>query len=92
MTCRIADMRQKEVINLHNGMRLGYVDDVEINILEGNLSAIIIGGALKFFGLLGRYDDIVIPFEKIEKIGDDLILVNFEYIPPYEPRKNWLKF
>lgn len=92
MTCKIADMRQKEVINLKNGMRLGYVDDVEIDIFDGKLTAIIIAGHLKFFGFLGRYDDIIIPFDKIEKIGEDLILVNFEYILPYEPKKSWIKF
>ena len=90
MACRIADLRQKEVINLNNGMRLGYIYDVEIDVISGNLTSIIIPGALKFFGILGRYDDIIIGFDIIEKIGDDIVLVNFEYILPYEPTKKWL--
>ena len=64
---------------------------MEIDVISGNLTSIIIPGALKFFGILGRYDDIIIGFDKIEKIGDDIVLVNFEYILPYEPTKKWLK-
>ena len=31
MKCSIADMRNKEVINLQDGTRLGFVGDVEID-------------------------------------------------------------
>lgn len=89
---KIIDLRHKEVINLHNGMRLGYVYDAEINFDTGTVTSLIIPGALKFFGILGRFDDIVIPWEKIQKIGDDIILVNFEYNFDFKQTRKFLKF
>ncbi len=75
MNCRLADMRNKEVINVKDGMRLGCVCDVEIDTCTAKLCAIIIYGRLKCFGLLGREDDIVIRWCDIEVIGEDTILV-----------------
>ncbi len=74
-SCRVFDMGYKEVINLHDGARLGYVGDVDIELESGRVTALIIPGRLRFFGLLGREDDYVIPWESIEKIGEDIILV-----------------
>lgn len=74
--CRVTDLRHKEVINLHNGMRLGYIYDAEFSKTNRNISALIIAGKPRFFGLLGRFDDIIIPYDKISKIGEDIILVN----------------
>lgn len=82
INCRITDLRYKEVINIPTGERLGYPRDVEINMKTGALSAIVVPGALKFFGLFGRMPDIVIPWENIDKIGDDIILVNCTQIAP----------
>ena len=75
MSCRIAELRHKEVINQSDGMRLGFVDDVEINTKTAQLVSIVIYGRLKLFGLLGRYDDTVIPWCDIKLIGEDTILV-----------------
>ncbi len=75
MNCRLADMRNKEVINVKDGMRLGCVCDVEIDTCTAKLAAIVIYGRLKCFGLMGREDDIVIRWCDIEVIGEDTILV-----------------
>lgn len=76
MSCRIAELRHKEVINQSDGMRLGFVDDVEIDTKNACLVAIVIYGKPKFFGLLGRCDDTVIPWRDIHLIGEDTILVS----------------
>lgn len=75
MKCRIDDLRCKEVINVCTGMRLGFVCDVIVNVVTGQLVAIILPGPCKFFGLFGREDDIVVPWECIRRIGDDIILI-----------------
>lgn len=77
MNCRIVDMRNKEVINSKDGARLGCVDDVEVDTASAKLVAIVIYGELKFFGLFGRCDDIIIGWDSIELIGEDTILVNY---------------
>lgn len=76
MQTKISDFRQKEVIDIKNGARLGFVSDVEIDPGSGSITAIILPGSGKLFGLFGKDDSIIIPWEKIEKIGGDIILVN----------------
>jgi len=78
MNCSLSQLRNKEVINSRNGCRIGYVDDLEVNTGDARVCAIIIYGRLKFFGLLGRKDDCVISWNRIELIGEDTILVNSE--------------
>ena len=78
-TTRIFDMGYKEVVNLSDGARLGYVGDVEIDVKCGKVIALVIPGRLKFFGILGREEDKIIPWDCIEKIGEEIILVRFQY-------------
>lgn len=78
MCCRIADLRNKQVVCVKNGCVLGYVSDVDIDTVDGCIKAIVIFGRPRLFGLLGREDDIVIPWIEIEVIGQETILVNTE--------------
>ncbi len=80
MTCRIADMRNKEVVNVKDGSKLGYVDDVEFDTSNAELTALVVYGKAKFFGLFGREEDIVITWQDIEVIGEDTVLVSFDTI------------
>ena len=74
-SCRIFDMGYKEVIDLETGARLGYVYDAEIELGSGRVKTLYAPGPARLFGLLGREEDVAIPWENIEKIGDDIILV-----------------
>lgn len=82
---RSSDFRQKEVINMSDGKRLGFVSDVEIDLDTGKIDAIILPGVGKLFGLLGKDNEFAIPWEKIKKIGEDIILVDLDdrYIRKY---------
>lgn len=75
MTVRIAELRDRQVICVKNGALLGMVGDIELDIETGRLSSIVIFGRPKGFGLFGRDDDLVIPWEDIEIIGNETILV-----------------
>ncbi len=72
---KTSDLKVKEVINIIDGKRLGGITDIEIDVETGKLIAIVVPGNSKFLGLFGRNDDVVIPWEKINKIGFDVILV-----------------
>ena len=76
MQCRMVELRCKEVINICDGCRLGYVGDVEVVIPEGTVSALIVPGPYRFFGLFGRGEEFYIPWECIKQIGDDIILID----------------
>ena len=71
------DFKHKEVINIKNGKRLGYVQDVTADLKTGTITSIIVPGNTKFFNLFASGNDIVIPWENITCIGDDIILVDF---------------
>ena len=71
---RALTFKQKEVINLIDGRRLGYVQDVEADFSTGEITAIVVPGTSKMFSM-GNKGDITIPWNKIKKMGDDIILV-----------------
>lgn len=73
---RIFDVRSKEVINIINGERLGYISDFEVDIETGTLTGFLMPGSAKGLGLFSKSNDILIDWNKIVKIGADTILVN----------------
>lgn len=70
-----SELRRKEIINVCDGARLGCICDLELDDCTGQITAIIVPGPSRFFGLFRGSEEIVIPFCKIQKIGDDVILV-----------------
>ena len=94
MLCRFTALRRKEVINLCDGCRLGYVGDVEVTVPEGAVKAIIVFGPCRFFGLFGRGEEFYIPWECIQRIGDEIILIDkpFQRRDPNLERKRRRKY
>lgn len=75
---RASEFRNKEVINLANNERLGYISDFEICTSNGEVSAIIVPEKTKLFSA-GKSNGIRIPWSKISGIGEDIVLVNFVF-------------
>lgn len=69
------DFKHKEVININDGKRLGYVEDVCADLESGTITSIIVPGNNKFMGMFSGGNEIVIDWQKIKCIGDDVILV-----------------
>ena len=72
--CSTGDIRDKEIINLCDGMRLGYATDFEISVCDARIVSLIVPACGGFLGL-SQGEGIVIPWDKIECIGEDTILV-----------------
>lgn len=77
MLARALDLRQKQVINIADGKRLGYVYDIEMDLSDGRVDSLVIPGEGKLLGVFGKNSDYIIPWENIKKIGRDTILVEF---------------
>lgn len=75
MICGLSDLRNKEVINVNNGEKIGYVDDIEIDTETSAVIALVIYGRERAWGLFGRDEDIIISCKEIKLIGRDTILV-----------------
>lgn len=75
---RVSSFQKKEVVNLSDGRRLGYVSDADVNFDDGKLEAIVVSGTAKLFGGMSKEQELVIPFSKIKRIGEDIIIVDIE--------------
>ena len=90
MSCKFTDLHCKEVICICDGRRLGFVADAKIDPCDGCIHAIIVPGPCRCFGLVGRRDDFVIPWNCIKRIGPDIILVDIKPDECRVPRGNRL--
>ena len=90
MGTRVTELRCKEVINITDGQRLGFVSDVEVQLPEGKVLALVVPGPCRFFGLFWRKEEFVIPWNNNRRIGSDIILVELEpdkcRVPRPKPR------
>ncbi len=75
MNTKGLDFKHKEVINIKNATRLGYVQDVTADFKTGTILEIIVPGKSSLFNIFSTGNEIVIPWTAIKSIGDDLILV-----------------
>ena len=75
----LSELRAKDVINTRDGRSLGKVMDIEFCLYDGRITAIVVPANFHFGHILrGERAGIVIPWEMICKIGDDVILVDVE--------------
>ena len=70
------DFKQKEVINISNGKILGFVIDVDAELGSGNIQSIVVAQIGKVLKSLGGKNNIVISWDKVKLIGEDVILVD----------------
>lgn len=81
MIVKISDLRLREVVNVVDGRRLGAIKDIDIDLDEGMIRAIIVPGESRMFSMFGgRTDDLYVPWENIQKVGIDVILVEVEAV------------
>ncbi|QEK11962.1 YlmC/YmxH family sporulation protein [Crassaminicella thermophila] len=73
-----SDLREKEIINIIDGRRLGFISDIEVNLEKGRIEALIVPGPGKILGIFGKDNDYVITWREIKKIGVDVILVELK--------------
>lgn len=82
---KTSDFAAKDVVSISDGRKLGAITDVEFDVATGKLTAIVVpGNCGRFLGFLSRGEDVVIPWERIRKIGKDVILVEIVKTPELE--------
>ena len=75
---KASELRQKEVINIKTGKRLGNIIDYDIDLRSGRVTCVSVPVQGKFSILSKNDQDIFVAWEKIKKIGDDVILIETE--------------
>lgn len=81
---KISDFQTKDVINIVDGKKLGSVSDLELDLRQGRIDAIVVPTGGKFFGWFSQGADLVIPWRNIVKIGMDVVLVKLDEARAYK--------
>lgn len=75
---RFNDLKEKEVINSQDCRRLGFIVDAEIDVCTGKFEKIIIPVPGKFCKCIGKNSEYSIDFDKIKKVGSDIIIIDVD--------------
>ncbi|MBE7056953.1 MAG: YlmC/YmxH family sporulation protein [Ruminococcaceae bacterium] len=75
---RLSSFQKKEIVNIVDGRRLGFLSDAEVDLNSGKMDAIVVSVPMKNLPLGSNCRELVIPMDRIKKIGEDIILVNVE--------------
>ena len=84
---RISELRLLDIVNIKDGRRLGPIKDLDLDLERGVVKGIVVPGPSRswgFFGGGGKSEDIIIPWERVKKIGVDVILVDANDLPDFE--------
>lgn len=73
MEISYTDLKEKEIINIVDGRKLGRVVDILFDVANGLVRGIVVPGEKKIFR---KSEDIFVPLEKVRKIGNDVVLVS----------------
>ncbi len=83
---------EKQVANCRNGKIIGYVADIKIDTECGKIISIFVCENVRI-PLFTKPNITEIPWEKIEKVGDDLIIVDTEhFVSVHEKSKKEKKY
>jgi YlmC/YmxH family sporulation protein len=76
---RYCELKQKEVVNVLDGKRLGTTVDLTFDPADGTIRSITVPGPFSITDTLrGKTTGYVIPWNKVCKIGDDVVLVELD--------------
>lgn len=71
-----SELKMKDVIDINRGKKIGFINDVEIDLSQGRIKAFIVPSHQNWLmSFFSRKQDIVINWENIVKIGEDVVLV-----------------
>ena len=84
---RFTQLQCKEVICVSDGKRLGFITDVQVEVPDGKICAIVVPGPCRILGIAGRSEDYLIPWSAVRKIGPDIVLVDIRHDECRVPRR-----
>lgn len=84
MSLRLSDLEGKEVINLVDGARLGMIGEADmiIDSHTGEIQSIIMPRRNTLFSLWMDRQHIIIPWQAVKKIGNEVIIVELDHTVP----------
>lgn len=75
---KLTELMSKDIINDEDGIKLGKIIDVELDGNDGKILSVIINKGIKLSNIFSTKEQILIPWDKIIKIGNDVIIVDYK--------------
>ena len=73
---RLSDLQNKDIVNIQDGKKIGNIVDIKINE-QGAMEGLVVEQTKFFISMFTSHNEIEVKWNQIEKIGEDVILVNF---------------
>lgn len=82
-TIRLSDLAGKQIVNLYDGIRLGaiYEPNLSFDAETGKLELLYLGGRNGFTGNWSEKNSLQIPWNSIQKIGQEVVIVDLGHSP-----------
>lgn len=75
MELSFCELRAKEVVNICDGKKMGNIIDLIFDSSCARITGLVVPGEKSFLSIFKSSSDIFIPYNRIRKIGTDIILV-----------------
>lgn len=75
---RLSDLQHKDVINIKDGKKIGNIIDIMIES-NGTMTGLVVEKSKFLISMFSNKDEIIINWNQIEKIGEDVILVSVSF-------------
>lgn len=72
----LSELSAKDVVNNEDGIKLGRIVDIEIDVASGKVLNITIDRGFRLTSIFTSKNQTVIPWSRIIKIGNDVIIVD----------------
>lgn len=72
----LSELSAKDVVNNEDGIKLGRIVDIEIDVASGKVLNVTIDRGFRFASIFTSKNQTVIPWSRIIKIGNDVIIVD----------------
>ena len=73
----LGELQNKDVVNVVDGGKLGRISDVDLDSTTGKINSITIKPQTRLANLFSSNNSVVVLWDKIVKIGDEVVIVNF---------------
>ena len=84
MTANSIQLQERQVVNIADGKCLGNLKDIELNIWTGRIESLVLPAINGFWNRLQNSGELVISWDKVVRIGVDVILVDVPELSEYE--------
>ncbi len=82
---KVSDLRARDVVNILDGKKLGNIIDIDLDLDNGKVTSLVLPGSNRRYSFFSRREEVTVPWNKIVRIGRDVILVEMPVANEIDP-------